>query len=178
LCDCSHLARSACRFFGDPAVAVGFHSFQSHTVARKICMLTFLLLISTIHGCSSIRHGVARLFPSFSRLAIITKAVSLRLPFWKKCTKRGGSIPVINKKLEVVAPPNSLLWLVLQLWDWLAYDIRQQVNQACTRLYLACTISRKWESMLRNFEKCHTQGPDIRRDGVGLTSDSFGRHIV
>lgn len=31
-------------------------------------MLTFLLFMSTIHGCSNIRHGVARLFGSFSRL--------------------------------------------------------------------------------------------------------------
>jgi len=31
-------------------------------------MLTFFAFISTIHGCSSIRHGVARRLLSFSRL--------------------------------------------------------------------------------------------------------------
>ena len=44
------------------------HVFQSQTCARKCAMLTFLLCISTIQGCSMMRHGDARLEESFSRL--------------------------------------------------------------------------------------------------------------
>lgn len=44
-------------------------------------MLTFLLFMSTIHGCSSMRHGVARLFGSFSRLHC-------------SCQRRHASLPI------------------------------------------------------------------------------------
>jgi hypothetical protein len=43
-------------------------SDQSHTLLRNEAMLTRLDLISNIHGCSSIRQGVARRLGSFSRL--------------------------------------------------------------------------------------------------------------
>lgn len=43
-------------------------------------MLTFLVFISTIHGCSSIRHGVARRLGSFSRLKAEFESASLT--FW------------------------------------------------------------------------------------------------
>lgn len=51
-------------------------SFQSHTCWRNFSMLTFLLFISTIHGCSSMRHGVARRAGSFSRLWLCVSAFS------------------------------------------------------------------------------------------------------
>ena len=43
-------------------------SFQSQTCRKKCSMLTFLLCISTIQGCSIMRHGVALRDGSFSRL--------------------------------------------------------------------------------------------------------------
>ena len=54
-------------------------SFQSHTWRRKCSTLTFLLFISTIQGCSSMRHGVARRGGSFSRLRISGLAYHLVL---------------------------------------------------------------------------------------------------
>jgi len=45
--------------------------FSSHpqTLARKCAIFTRLGRISIIHGCSSMRHGLARRFGSFSRLS-------------------------------------------------------------------------------------------------------------
>lgn len=43
-------------------------SSQPHTWDRYRPMLTRLERISTIHGCSSIRQGLARRLGSFSRL--------------------------------------------------------------------------------------------------------------
>ena len=65
---------------------------------------------------------------------------------------KGKTIPAVNEELEVLAPPDPLLLFVLQLWDWLAYNVRQQIDQSCTRLHLTCAIGRKWESVLRNFK--------------------------
>ena len=46
----------------------GSQSCQSHTVVRNWTMSTRLAFISTIQGCLSICHGVARLLGSFSKL--------------------------------------------------------------------------------------------------------------
>lgn len=32
--------------------------------------------------------------------------------------------------------------------------------------------------MLRNFQQCHTQRPNIGRDSVGLSSNAFWGHVV
>jgi hypothetical protein len=45
-------------------------SCHSQTFFRNVDIETFLPFISTIHGCSSIRHGVALRVCSFSRLRI------------------------------------------------------------------------------------------------------------
>lgn len=55
-------------------------------------MLTFLDFISTIHGCSSMRQGVARRGQSFSKLQV----VSIDSP-----TRKESYIPALNKVLEV-----------------------------------------------------------------------------
>lgn len=47
---------------------IPLQSFQSQTWRRNFSMFTFLLLISSIHGCSSIFHGEARLLGSLTRL--------------------------------------------------------------------------------------------------------------
>ena len=65
------LVRSSAAHKRDRWISVPYSSsFQSHTVLRNRCISTLLLFISTIHGCSSIRHGVARRLGSFSRLQI------------------------------------------------------------------------------------------------------------
>jgi hypothetical protein len=67
-------------------------------------MLTFLFLISTIHGCSSIRHGVARRDVSFSRLQ------QYQLSYNEHDNQ---DLPALNEVLKVIAPLNALRWLVL-----------------------------------------------------------------
>lgn len=46
------------------------YSAHPQTCFRKAAMFTFLFLMSSIQGCSSIRHGVALRDCSFSRLLV------------------------------------------------------------------------------------------------------------
>lgn len=60
---------------------VGYYSVHPHTCLKKAPMLTFLFLMSSIQGCSSIRHGVALRGGSFSRLYIDNYQISLIFSF-------------------------------------------------------------------------------------------------
>lgn len=95
--------------------------FQSQTWAMKFAMLTFLVLMSSIQGCSSIRQGVARRGGSFSRLGRWLDDIR----YGRK--RHRENIPAFNKVLEVVGPFNAVFGFVLQLGNRLADDISQEV---------------------------------------------------
>lgn len=109
-------------------------------------MLTFLDFISTIHGCSSMRQGVARRGHSFSRLSEVSETVT---------TKRQDYLPALDKVLKVFGPLDASLRLILQRWDRLPDDIGQKINETGAGIHL-CAVCGEREAMLCNFEKCHT----------------------
>ena len=83
-------------------------------------MLTFLLFISTIHGCSSIRQGVARRGGSFSKLECRHNIL---------VTGSGSSpgtlnLPAFNEVLEIVAPFDIVLRFVFQFGNRLSDNVR------------------------------------------------------
>lgn len=131
-------------------------------------MLTFLFFMSCIHGCSSIRQGVARRGGSFSRLGDISKGERNLV---------ATDIPAFNKVLEVLRPANAILWLVLQLGYRLADNISEKIDQPSSRLHLS-SIGREGESVLGDFQQGHAQRPDVGSNGVRLASDTFWCHVV
>lgn len=145
------------------------YSFQSQTCFTKFAMLTFLFFMSCIHGCSSIRQGVARRGGSFSRLKDVSEG--------KGNPVATDDIPAFDKVLEVLGPLDAVLGLVLQLGYRLADNIGEKIDQPGSRLHLR-PIGREGEPMLRNLQQGHTQRPDVRSDGVRLTCDTFWRHVV
>jgi hypothetical protein len=79
-------------------------------------METFFPFISTIHGCSSMRHGVALRGGSFSRLKMgVSQAV-------RKTTIR-KTLPALNEVFEIIAPFDVVFGLVFQHRYWLSDDI-------------------------------------------------------
>ena len=152
-------------------------SFQSQTCAKKCAMLTFLVFISTIHGCSSIRHGVARLAGSFSRLDGGGLCVSKKP--WRPITRHqtGYNSRALNEVFESLTPFNPMLLFIFQLRNRLPHNISQQINQPCPRLHLR-PIGRERKPVLRDFEQGDAQGPDVGGDGVGLAGDALGGHVV
>ena len=132
-------------------------------------MLTFFDFISTIHGCSSMRQGVARRGHSFSKLYI----VSNQSP--PKTTSQ--YVPALNEVLEVLRPLDAVIRLILQLRNRLAYNIRQQVNQSCPRIHLR-PIRRERETMLCHFQQRHPQTPHITRDRITLARNTLRRHVI
>ena len=125
---------------------------QSQTALRKCSMLTFLLCISIIQGCSSIRQGVARREASFSRLVELVRNMFLHSKITGRREKTQENIPAFNKVLECFTPFDQMLRFVFQLWNRLPYDIREKIEQAGFRLYLG-TIRREWKAMLSNFKE-------------------------
>lgn len=126
--------------------------------------------MSSIHGCSSIRQGVALREGSFSRLKIVRSENEIQ--------ETGGVYsPAFDEILKVVGPVNAILRLVLQLRDRLTHDVREQVDEAGARLHLR-SVGREWESMLGHFQQRDAQRPHIRRDGVRLARDPFRSHVV
>lgn len=79
-------------------------------------MLTLLDLISNIHGCSSIRQGVARLLGSFSRLSHPVSMADRMVKIWQ-------DLPALDEVLEVLTPSNILsvrgAYFILQLGNGL-----------------------------------------------------------
>jgi hypothetical protein len=65
-------------------------------------MLTRLDLISNIHGCSSIRQGVARRLGSFSRL------LHVPLAWLADVGKTMYHLPALDEIFEVLTPSNIL----------------------------------------------------------------------
>lgn len=61
-----------------------------------------------------------------------------------------GNLPALNKVLEIIAPINIHLGLILELRHWLSYNVCQEVDEASARLHL-CTIRGEGETMLSNF---------------------------
>jgi hypothetical protein len=78
-------------------------------------METFLLFISTIHGCSSMRQGVALRGCSFSRLEYV---VSLAIN-----QSRYKALPALNEVFEILTPLDVIFWLIFQYWNWLSNDV-------------------------------------------------------
>jgi hypothetical protein len=83
-------------------------------------MLTFFDFISTIHGCSSIRHGVALLGQSFSRLERVSR---IRVVF-----KTSKYVPALDEVLEILCPLDTILGFVFQLGNGLPNNVGEQVN--------------------------------------------------
>lgn len=77
-------------------------------------MLTFLDFISTIHGCSSMRQGVARRGHSFSRLCHVSTMVSRVMKVF---------LPALDEVLEVLRPLDASLWFVLECGDGLSNNV-------------------------------------------------------
>ena len=128
-------------------------SFQSQTCFRKCSMLTFFDFISTIHGCSSIRHGVARLDASFSRL----DDCQLLLHYMSQHNgRRIRCLPAFDEVLETFTPLDSRLGLVLEFRDGLPDNVGQEVNQPSLWVHL-CPIRREGEAMLGHFKESHTE---------------------
>lgn len=128
------------------------------------------------------RQGVARRSACFSRLQE-NKVSKLYLQSWpakkKKKGKRNTSehVPTLNEVLEVLAPFDFLVGLVLQLGDWLADDVRQQIDKTSTWLHFRA-VRREGEAVLRDLKQCNAEGPDVGCDGVRLPCDTFGSHVV
>ena len=127
-------------------------SFQSQTWAKKCAMFTFLVFISTIQGCSSIRQGVARREGSFSRLD-----EGVRLAWILYCGKpwevrRGHSLRALDKILETLTPFDAVFFFILQLRNRLPHDIGQEIYQTCSWLHFR-PVRWEWEAVLRDFEK-------------------------
>lgn len=80
-------------------------SFQSHTCFRKWAILTFFPFISTIHGCSSIRHGVARRGGSFSRLRHLVFGIIEK-------RKKGWDVPAFDEVFEILTPSDPTICLI------------------------------------------------------------------
>jgi len=57
----------------------------------------------------------------------------------------------LDKVLEALTPLDALGWLVFQLGDRLAHDVRKQVNQTSSRLHF-CAVRGEREAMLRDFQ--------------------------
>lgn len=87
------------------------------------------------------------------------------------------NMPTLNKILKRITPPNPMLQLILQLRNRLPDNIRQEIDQAGPRLHLR-PVGREREPVLGHLQQRDAQGPDIRRDGVGLALDALGRHVV
>lgn len=79
-------------------------------------MLTFFDFISTIHGCSSMRHGVARRGHSFSRLSEVSKLIFAKAKMY---------LPAFDEILEILRPLDASLWLILERGNWLSNDVSQ-----------------------------------------------------
>lgn len=123
-------------------------SCQSHTVFRNWPMSTRLVFISSIHGCSNMRHGVARRLPSFSRLILVSQ---LQI----KDTSDANS-PALDEVFEVLAPFELVFRLILEFRDRLPDNVCQKINETSPRIHL-CAVCGKWKSVLRHLQKCHTQ---------------------
>ena len=152
-------------------MCLSIYSFQSHTCFRKLAMLTFLDLMSIIHGCSSIRQGVALRGGSFSRLR---QSLATEFILQKRCMQ---NIPAVDEIFKIVRPANPICRLILKLRDRLTDNVRKEVDQAGARLHFG-TIGWEGEAMLGHFEEGNTKRPDVRGDGIRLPGDSFGSHIV
>lgn len=81
-------------------------------------MFTFLFFMSSIQGCSSIRHGVALRGGSFSRLGWLVSRLLVR---------GEGDEPAFDKVLEVLGPANVVFGLILQPGDRLADNVCEKV---------------------------------------------------
>ncbi len=79
-------------------------------------MSTRFVFISVIHGCSIIRHGVARRLGSFSRLRFEVSKCMLVASGW-------SNLPALDKVLEHIAPLQLLILLILQLWNRLPHNV-------------------------------------------------------
>ena len=89
-------------------------------------------------------------------------------------------LPAFNKVLEVVAPFN--LWLVavrrliLELRQRLPNNVLDNINETRPRLHLRA-VCREGESVLRDLQECHAQGPDVGVDRVRLAGDALWCHV-
>lgn len=86
-------------------------------------------------------------------------------------------LPAFDEVLEALAPLDALIWLIFQLGNWLAHDVREQVDQASSRLHF-CAVRWEREAMLRDFQQRDTEGPDVRCYSITLASDPLGSHVV
>lgn len=91
-------------------------SCHSHTLFRNVAIETFLPFISTIHGCSSMRHGVALRGCSFSRLLNGSQS-------GHKQTTIRKTLPALNEVFEIITPFDVVVGLIFQHWYWLSDDI-------------------------------------------------------
>ncbi len=95
----------------------------------------------------------------------------------KERRRRRKHVPALDEILKVLTPPNPLLHLILQLRNRLSDDIRQEIDQSGSRLHLRA-IGWKRETMLGDLEQGDAERPDVRGDGVRLTGDALGSHVV
>lgn len=86
-------------------------------------------------------------------------------------------VPALNKVLEVFAPFDLLVRLILELGNRLAHDVCQQINETSARLHFRA-VCWEGEAMLGDFEQCDAERPDVRCDGVGLSCNAFRRHVI
>lgn len=86
-------------------------------------------------------------------------------------------IPAVDEILKIVRPANPTCRFILKLRDRLTDNVRKEVDQTGARLHFG-TIGWEGEAMLGHFEEGNTKRPDIRGDGIRLSGDSFGGHIV
>lgn len=61
-------------------------------------------------------------------------------------------LPALNEILEHVTPLQPLLLLILQLRNWLAHNVCQEIDESSSRVHLRA-VRRKREAVLRDFEQ-------------------------
>jgi len=81
--------------------------------------------------------------------------------------------PASYKVLEIIAPLNSELGLILQFGDRLPHNVCEQVNQSRTSMSTAILCLAEWKPVLCYFEQSNTQRPNIGGDCIRKTLDSF-----
>jgi hypothetical protein len=85
--------------------------------------------------------------------------------------------PALNKVLEIFGPRDAISGFIFQLRNWLANNIRKEVDETGAGLHL-CSIGREGKAVLSDFEERDAEGPDVRGNGIGLARDAFRGHVV